>query len=383
MPTDGKYGVLLAGGGMSHQENYGPGFAADSRARIVAVTNDRDVDERRRSLDRAFAEQMGVEYLPDLGAALARADVDLVSNCAAFERRSQVGVLCAEAGKHLYIDKPPATTREEAAALVDAVSKAGVRSQMFSQIGLPWAQRARLSALAGGLGELRAVHCDLLFAKGHPGTADLARPRRETYPPERFSFPDVKREVWTTAVYSLVFLRWLTRRSFEKVFAATGNYFFAEHQQAGVEDFGALMLTLEGGLTATLSAGRIGWRSHQSYGPVQVRLVGERASAWIDAHGPRFEVAGAQPCWEAPERDPSDPMGFWRSTQDRARIRPKPEWREPPTLPALSDQSLFLDALEAGRDGEVSVADGAAAVDAMLGAYESAATGKVIRLTGA
>jgi hypothetical protein len=44
---------------------------------------------------------------------------------------------------------------------------------------------------------------------------------------------------------------------------------------------------------------------------------------------------------------------------------------------------LFLDALEAGRDGEVSVADGAAAVDAMLGAYESAASGKVIRLTGA
>ena len=380
MPTDGKYGVLLVGGAMSHQENYGPGFAADPRARLIAVTDEPEADERRKRLDLAFAEQMAVPYIPDLDAALARPDVDLVSNCASFERRAAVGVRCAEAGKHLYIDKPLATTREDAGALVEAVRRAGIRSQMFSQVGQPWSQRARLALQSGHVGELRAIHCDLLFAKGHPGTADLSKPRRERYPPERFSFPDVKREVWTTAVYSLVFLRWLTGRAFESVYATTGNYFFAEHQEADVEDFGALALMLEGGVTATLTAGRIGWRSHQSYGPVQARLAGDRGSVWIDAHRPRFEVAGSQPCWEAPERDPLDPMGFWRSTQQRANIQPRPQWREPRTLEPLSDQRLFLDAIEAGRDGDVSVEDGAAATDAMLGAYESAATGKVIRL---
>jgi hypothetical protein len=75
-------------------------------------------------------------------------------------------------------------------------------------------------------------------------------------------------------------------------------------------------------------------------------------------------------------------MGFWKSTQDRAKIKPKPEWRQPQTLKPLSDQAMFLDALERNQDGEVSAADGAAAVVAMLGAYESAATGKVIRLKG-
>ena len=380
MPTDGKYGVLLVGGGMSHQENYGPGFAADPRARLVAVADEADVPERRHRLNRDFAAQMGLPYLSNLDEALTRSDVDLVSNCASFERRGPVGVRCAEAGKHLYIDKPLATTREDARALVEAVRKAGVHGQMFSQVGRPWSQRARLALRSGKLGELRAVHCDLLFAKGHGGTADLSKPRRETYPPTRFTFPDVKREVWTTAVYSLVFLRWLTGRAFESVYATTGNFFFAEHQRAGVEDFGALTLTLEGGITATLTAGRIGWRSHQSYGPVQARLVGDRGSAWIDAHRPRFEIAGDQPCWEAPPRDPLDPMGFWKSTQERAGIQPKPDWREPPTLEPLSDQSLFLDAIEAGRDGEVSVEDGAAATDAMLAAYESAASKKRVRL---
>lgn len=380
MPRDGKYGVLLVGGGMSHQESYGPGFAADPRARIVAVSDEPGSDDRRRRLNRELAEQMKTLYLSDLDAALARDDVDLVSNCASFEGRAAVGVRCAEAGKHVYVDKPLATTREDARALVAAVRRAGVRSQMFSQIGLPWSQRARLALRSGGLGELRAVHCDLLFAKGHPGSADLSKPRRETYPPERFTFPDVKRELWTTAVYSLVFLRWLTGRAFDSVYATTGNYFFAEHQRADVEDFGALTLTLEGGVTATLTAGRIGWRSHQSYGPVQARLVGDRGSVHIDAHRPRFEIAGDQPCWETPERDPLDPMGFWRSTQQRANIQPKPQWREPRTLEPLSDQSLFLDALEEDHDGEVSVEDGAAATDAMLGAYESAATGAKVRL---
>ena len=382
MPTNGKYGVLLVGGGMSHQENYGPGFAADPRVRIVAVADERDVDERRHALNREFAAQMNAPYLPDLDGALARADVDLVSNCAAHERRVRVGVRCAEAGKHVYMDKPVATTREDARALVDAVRRSGVRGQMFSQIGQPWSQRARLAVRSGGLGEMRALHCDLLFAKGHPGAADLSRPRRETYPPTRFTFPDVKREVWTVAVYSLVFLRWLTGRAFESVYATTGNYFFAEHQNADVEDFGAIMLTLEGGLTATLTAGRVGWRSHQSYGPVQVRLVGANRTVWIDAHRPRFEVSGDQPCWQVPERDPLDPMGFWKSTQDRAKIKPKPEWRQPQTLEPLSDQSMFLDALEKDQDGEVSIADGAAAVDAMLGAYESAAGGKIVALQG-
>ncbi len=380
MPKDGQYGVLLAGGGMSHQENYGPGFAADARARIVAVTDEREVDARRHRLNRAFAEQMGAPYIPDLDEALGRDDVDLVSNCVSFERRAPVGVRCAEAGKHVYFDKPLATTREDAEALVEAVRAAGVHSQMFSQIGRPWAQRARLALRAGAVGELQAVHCDLLFAKGHGGTADLAKPRRESYPPTRFTFPDVKREVWTTAVYSLVFFRWLTGRPFESVYATTGNFFFEEHQRAGVEDFGALTLTLEGGLTATLTAGRIGWRSHPSYGPVQARLAGDRGSVWIDAHRPRLEVAGARSCWEAPPRDPLDPMGFWKSTQERAEVQPKPAWAVPPTLEPLSDQRLFLDALEAGRDGEVRVQDGAAATNAMLGAYESAASGKLIRL---
>jgi predicted dehydrogenase len=75
-------------------------------------------------------------------------------------------------------------------------------------------------------------------------------------------------------------------------------------------------------------------------------------------------------------------MGFWRSTQVRAAIPPKPNAHGPAFEPSLSDQAMFLDSIERGEQAQVSASDGAAATDALLGAYESAATGKLVELRG-
>ena len=381
MPALPPYGVLLVSGGMTHQENYGPGFAADPRARIIAVTDVDGVSERRKELNREFANQLSVPVIDSLDDALAREDVHVVSVCAAFEPRARAAAACAKAGKHVYLDKPLATNMADADRLVEAVSRAAVRSQMFTQIGQPYAQKAKRIAGAGVLGELRAIHCDLMFAKGHPGGAPLGQPRKEHYPPRQFTFPDAKREIWTVAVYSLTLIRWLTGgRKFRSVYAATANYFFEEHYRHDVEDFGMLSVRLDGGLTATITAGRIGWQSHRGSGPNYLRLFGTKGSVMIDSHEPRFEIASDQLDWLPPARDPLDPMGFWKSTQDRAGAKPNPEWHVPRTIEPLSDQAMFLDAIEQGKEAEVTVADGAAATEAMLGAYQSAATGKVVEL---
>lgn len=381
MPAAPPYGVLLVSGGMTHQENYGTGFAADSRARIVAVSEVDGASDRRKELNRAFAAELGVPVIDSIDEALARDDVHIVSVCAAFEPRARVAAKCAQAGKHVYVDKPLATNMPDAERLVEAVRRAGVRSQMFTQVGQPYAQKAMRIVRTGKLGELQAIHCDLMFAKGYPGGAPLGQPRKEQYPPRQFTFPDAKREVWTTAVYSLTLIRWLAGgRNFRSVYAATANYFFAEHHSHDIEDWGMLSVTLDGGLTATLTAGRIGWQSHRGSGPNYLRLFGTRGSVMIDGHQPRFEIASDRLDWTPPVRDPLDPMGFWRSTQVRAGARPNPEWFVPRTIEPLSDQAMFLDAIEQGREAEVTVADGAAATEVMLGAYQSAATGKVVEL---
>src|SRR5207248_5985675 len=94
-----KYGVLLVTGSHTHQENYAAAFAADGRCQIVAVTDEKDVDRRRRQLNERLARELGVPYEPDLDRALARKDVQIVSICAPPQRRGRIAMRCVEAGK--------------------------------------------------------------------------------------------------------------------------------------------------------------------------------------------------------------------------------------------------------------------------------------------
>jgi predicted dehydrogenase len=183
-------------------------------------------------------------------------------------------------------------------------------------------------------------------------------------------------------IYPLVFLRWLLGRPVCWVSAITGNYFFREHQQNDMEDFGLVLLELEGGIAASVMVGRTGWRSHPMGGVNRVVLVGTKAMACVDAYRPRVEVWADEPPWLPPRPDPEDPMGFWRSTPSRLGLPPKRGWITPESdPPSLSDARYFLDCLEQGRSSAVDAVAGAAALEVLMAAYESAATGQAVRLS--
>ena len=371
------YGVLLVGGNQTHQENYARDFAADPRCRIIGVTDEVDVSARRSRLNQQLAADFGIPVLPDLRQALDRSDVQVTSVCVEFERRARLAIQCARAGKHVYIDKPLATTNEEAQRLVSAVRRSNVKSQMFSMLRAPWVQRAGKMVRSGLLGDLIGTHCDLLFAKGFAGTADLRRPRREHHPPERFTFLDSKRELFTAGVYSIGLMRWLSGREILRVYAQTCNYFFREHQENDVEDFAVATLEFEGGLTATLSAGRIGWLSHPSSGPVRIHLIGTKGSRVLDAARPRIEVSSDRPAWRPALPHPEDPMGFWSSTTREMRRGDAAAWK---TVPEgeQSDASYFIDCIEEDRESDMNVAEGAAILKSLLACYQSATLGQPV-----
>src|SRR4051794_8104353 len=100
-----RHGILLVTGNQTHQENYAAAFAADKRCRLIAVSDEANVDRRRRDLNERLAKAHGIPHIADLDQALARKDVDVVSICTPPERRGRVAVQCASAGKHLYLDK--------------------------------------------------------------------------------------------------------------------------------------------------------------------------------------------------------------------------------------------------------------------------------------
>src|SRR5262245_66537461 len=90
--SSARYGVLLVTGVQTHQENYARAFAADSRCRIVAVSDEPNVPPRRRELNERLARELDVPHIPRLDDALRRTDVQLVSVCAEPERRAEIAI---------------------------------------------------------------------------------------------------------------------------------------------------------------------------------------------------------------------------------------------------------------------------------------------------
>lgn len=379
-PQQPPYGVLLVSGDYTHQPGYAGELAADPRCKLIALTDEADLTPRRRKLNEQLARRLAIPLIADLGEALSRDDVHIVSICAEPMRRGRIIVQAAQAGKHLYLDKPLAGSLADADRIVAAVREARVVAHMFSMVRSPAAARLRQVVESGALGELAAIHFDLTFAKGPAGTAALGKARQEAAVPDRFELADSKRELTNIGVYPLVLLNWLLDRRVGRISAVTGNYFFEEHQRNGMEDFGQMLLELDGGLTASISVGRTGWRSHPAGGLNRVYLVGDKGVAVIDAYRPRVEVWADVEPWTAPPRDPDDPMGMWAAPAPGGpyEARARQGWITPAN--PVADVSYFLDCIAEGRQSDVSVELAAAVTEALLAGYGSAASGQVVAL---
>ena len=367
------FGLLLIGGNQTHQENYARGLAADGRCKLVAISDGGDISPPRHELSQQLARELAIPYVPDLDAALAREDVQVVCLCPEPERREALTIRCAQAGKHLYLDKEIATTVAGVRRVAQAIREAGVFSQTFSLVHTSLGRRAKQALERDAVGPLLSLHAELFFAKGQAGTADLSRPRQERAAAERFTFMDSKRELLCVGWYPLVLFSWLTGRKVRSVYATTSNYFFAEHQRNDVEDYACLMLELEGDLTGTVTCGRTGWSSHPGQGVHQVQLVGRTGSLMLDAFRPRLEIFSDTPPWtQPPVPHPEDPMGFWTSTSTQLGVKPKTSWKT--VEPELTnDFRYFVDCLAAQHDSDVPAALGAHVVEVILAAYRSAA----------
>ncbi|MFC4035001.1 Gfo/Idh/MocA family protein [Streptomyces polygonati] len=89
--------------------------------RLTAVT---DLDTGRA---REAAGRGGAEVAADVSELVARDDVDAVLNLTVPAVHAEVALAAIAAGKHVYSEKPLATTREEAAGVLAAARAAGVR----------------------------------------------------------------------------------------------------------------------------------------------------------------------------------------------------------------------------------------------------------------
>jgi predicted dehydrogenase len=211
-------------------------------------------------------------------------------------------------------------------------------------------------------------------------TGGFVRKEREDI--RRYTFPDAKSELFDMGVYSVGLVLWLTGMRARSVVGMTGNYFFKEHQARDVEDFGALMLTLEDGTIVTVTGGRTGWTSYPLAGLSRIVLMGSEGMREFSDSQPRLEVCNTEPGFSLPRPHPGDPMGFWRSTQQEMGLPPKRRWvplRSGPSQQEVDVRS-FLDCLDGGVEPEMNARAAVHQVEVVLAGYASAASGKPVEL---
>lgn len=377
-----KYGVLLVGGMRTHQENHAEIFAANPNCRLVAAADEGNIPEWLSKLNENLAIAHEIPYIPDLDKALARDDIDIVSATPQIERRGRIGALCIDAGKHVYFDKPLAGTIQDLDLIVKAANSSKVTTQMFCQNKAPWVQAAKKAVDNGDIGNLKAIHIEGLFSKGRAGSIPPGTVRsKETEHPHRYTFTKGKREMFDVTIYSMAMLRALTPQKIESVYSQTSNYFHAEHLEMDVEDFGAMALTLEGGLTVTVIGGRFGWMSHPGNGPQRIVLTGTGGRMTFDSSRPRIEVYNDEPDFRMPPAHPLDPSGMWSSTQAELNIPSKQRWVSLDQSNTMAqDVAAFIDCIESNRSPDITAQVAAPITEAILGGYVSATRGEIVQL---
>lgn len=139
-----RLGMIGAGKNASANAAY---FAADPRVRVTAVADP--------LLDRAtaIAERHGARATDNYESMLG--DVDAVAICSPNGLHAEQVVRCADAGLHIFCEKPVALHASDARRAADAVRRAGIRSMVgLSGRYTPRTRTLLQHARSGQLGEI-------------------------------------------------------------------------------------------------------------------------------------------------------------------------------------------------------------------------------------
>lgn len=161
-----RMGVLGAGDVAQH--TYLPGIARLAREGVLELVAVCDaVESRARDAARAYGVPMAFTSYDEM---LARDEIDAIVNLTPMQVHAEASLKAIAAGKHVYSEKPLATTLPDADRVIDAAREAGVVLACApSMMTHPECQEIKRLIAAGAIG-------DVCFARArgsHPGPAWL------------------------------------------------------------------------------------------------------------------------------------------------------------------------------------------------------------------
>lgn len=311
-----------------------------SGAKLVAAS---DPDAGARERAGRIAKIPIVEQSSEL---LERDDIDAVVICSPTDSHAAVAIAACNAGKHVFLEKPIATSASDARRVMHAAEAAGVCAVLgFNRRLHPMYEQARSLIKTGVLGRVHAVQsafCEPMT------TADMS-PWRRT----RTTGGGVMLDL---ASHHIDLFRWFLDDEIESVSAQITSA-ETEHD------------------TATVAFNMCQGTSVQSFFSYRtaradfIEFIGEKGSLKLDRHEPRFVMKVARRFGYGTRTRrviPSAGSTAWRL---KRVVRPSVE---PSYQHALA---AFVDAIHGGSGRVATFADGVVNIDVIAAAESSTLTG--------
>ena len=255
------FGVIGAGivGGAWHAHVY----HNMPNARLVAVC---DLDESRA---REIAKRYNAPGVyTDYRDLLARDDIAAVSIATPDFAHRDIAVAAAQSGKHILVEKPLATTVEDAQAILAAVEEAGVKLMVdfHNRVNPPFIQ-ARQSVIDGELGALKYIY---------------ARLSNTTFvPTQMLSWAGKSSALWFLASHTLDMSLWLLNDKPVRVYAVSRSGVL---QDMGVDapDFHVAIVEFENGAVLTLENSWILPETEPNVFNFKMEILGSQGALYIN-----------------------------------------------------------------------------------------------------
>jgi predicted dehydrogenase len=336
-----KTGFALVGAGL-FGERHAQAYSRHHAVNFVAVCD--------LNLDRAkvIAEKYGARtHTSSLDDVLSNPDVHAISIATPDHLHHAVAIACAKAGKHLLVEKPLATTVEEAIAIDTAARQNNVTLMVdFHNRVNPPMVNARDAMRRGDIGTPAYVYARLSNTTAVP--TDMLR------------WSSQSSALWFLASHMIDVVRWMLNDEIVRVYAVRRDGIL---KSMGVDsaDFHVATVEFRKGAVAVFEHAWILPRTHATVKDLKMQILGSKGAINIDAsHNRALEIYSAE----------------------KAAF---PDLLAPPTGEHLTGFVLdsiayFVDAVTLGKPVLASGADGIAVTRAICAIIDSAAQGVPIQL---
>lgn len=337
-----KLRVAVIGCGAISKHRHIPEYAANPHVELVAFCD--PVQERAEH----YAGQYGAKAYTDYETLLREVKPDAVSVCTPNALHAPVSIAAAKAGAHVLVEKPMAATEEEALAMIKAAKENGVYLMVgHNQRLMPHHMKAKQILSAGALGKVLTFRTSF----GHPGPESWSVDGRDSWFFRKEEA--IMGAMGDLGVHKSDLIRWLLDDEVADVAGFIGTL---DKVGTDVDDNAACVLRMKSGIIGTLVAS---WTYYQG-GDNGTVLWCENGIMKIDTH-PDDQII----------------VELRNGSIERHKVGAIAT-NEKQTVSGVID--AFVESIVTKTPPSISGEEGMRSLKVILAAFESQATGQVVRL---